>query len=96
MRPSLALTQHRDEIRRRVLAHRGRNPRVFGSVLRDEDRDESDLDLLIDPTPEMTLMDLGALRLELRTLLGVPVDLLTPNALSPSVHAAVLAEAQPV
>jgi predicted nucleotidyltransferase len=96
MRPSLALAQHRDEIRRLVMAHRGRNPRVFGSVVRDEDRDESDLDLLIDPTPETTLMDLGALRLDLRTLLGVPVDVLTPNALSPSVRAAVLAVARPL
>lgn len=96
MKPSLALAQHRVEIRRLVSSHRGANPRVFGSVLRAEDTDASDLDLLIDPSPDATLMDLGALRLELRRLLGVPVDVLTPNALPPSVRSAVLATARPV
>lgn len=62
-------------------AHRARNARVFGSVLHGRDTHESDLDLLIDPAPDMTLFDIGAIRLELRKLLGVPVDVLTPNAL---------------
>ena len=60
------------------------------------DGEDSDLDLLIDPTPETTLFDIGAIRLELRRLLGVPVDVLTPQALPDKFRALVLAEARPV
>jgi predicted nucleotidyltransferase len=69
---------------------------VFGSVIRGDDSEHSDLDLLIDPTPETTMFDIGAIRRELRELLGVPVDVLTPKALPEKVRAAVLAEARPV
>lgn len=96
LRPSEALQSHRVAIRRVVQAHRAGNVRVFGSVARGQDTAQSDLDLLIDPTPETTLFDIGAIRLELRALLGVPVDVLTPNALPEHVRAAVLAEALPV
>lgn len=96
MKPSEALEAHRPAIRAIVESHRARNVRVFGSVLRGDDRPDSDLDLLIEPTPEMTLFDLGAIRLELRTLLGVPVDVLTPGALPDRVRADVLAQARPV
>jgi predicted nucleotidyltransferase len=78
------------------MAHRARNARVFGSVLHGRDTDDSDLDILIDPTPETTLFDISAIRIELRKLLGVPVDVLTPNALPDKVRAAVLSEALPV
>jgi predicted nucleotidyltransferase len=70
MKPSFALDYHRSEIRGVVAAHRASNPRVFGSVVRGEDAEDSDLDLLIDPTPDMTLFDLGAIRHELPGLLG--------------------------
>lgn len=55
MKPSEALSAHRDDIRRVVLQHRALNARVFGSVLRGVDSDDSDLDLLVDPTSETTL-----------------------------------------
>jgi len=87
---------NRAAIRRVVEAHRARNARVFGSVLHDLDTESSDLDILIDPTPETTLLDIGAIRHELGKLLGVPVDVLTPNALPESFRAAVLAEARPI
>ena len=58
--------------------------------------EQSDLDLLVDPTPETTLFDLGAIRAELRDVLGVPVDVLTPRALPDRVRAEVLSQAQPV
>ena len=96
MKPSDAVRLNRLAIRRVVAAHHASNARVFGSVLRGEDVDGSDLDLLIDPTAETTLFDLGAIRYELQVLLGVPVDVLTPNALPDSFRAAVIAEARPV
>lgn len=95
-RPSTALAENRETVRRVVAAHHGRNARVFGSVARQDDREGSDLDLLIDPTPETTLFDIGAIRHELSTLLGVPVDVLTPKALPEKFRDRVLSEAVPV
>jgi predicted nucleotidyltransferase len=96
MKPSLALQSHREGIRRVVQNHRTRNPRVFGSVLHGEDQDESDLDLLVDPLPGVTLFDLGAIQIELEELLGVPVDVVTPGDLPLKFREKVLREAIPV
>ena len=96
MKPSVALAAHREAIRRVVESHRACNARVFGSVIRGEDTDDSDLDILVDPTAETTLFDIGAIRHELLQLLGVPVDVLTPKALPEKFRATVLAEAVPV
>jgi predicted nucleotidyltransferase len=76
-----------------VLAHRAQNPRVFGSVVSGQDTDDSDLDLLIDPTSHTTLMDVAAIQVELEKLLGIPVDVLTPNALPDKFRHLVLAQA---
>lgn len=96
MRPSIPFEQRRDDNRRLASRFRVANPRVFGSVLHGKDASGSDLDLLVDPLPETTLFDLGALQGELEDLLGVPVDVRTPGGLPPKVRAAVLAEALPV
>lgn len=93
MKPSEALIRYRTEIRRIVEAHRVKNVRVFGSAISGDDTEDSDLDLLVDPTAETTLMDIGAIRLELRQLLGVPVDVLTPKALPETFRVQVVQEA---
>lgn len=96
MKPSLALQTNRAAIRDVVERHRARNARVFGSVLRGDDHEGSDLDILIDPTSETTLFDIGAIQHELLQLLGVPVDVLTPNALPDKFRAQVIAQALPI
>lgn len=96
MKPSVALQAHREEVKEIVLSHRVNNVRVFGSVLLGEDTDKSDLDLLVDPTPNTTLMDIGAIRYKLHKLLGVPVDVLTPKALPVTFRDRVIIEAQPI
>jgi len=96
MKPSAAFHVHRETIRKIVEERCARNPRVFGSVTHGCDTEESDLDLLIDPTPKMTLFDLGSIRHELIKLLGISVDVLTPNALPDKFRSTVLAEALPV
>ncbi len=96
MRPSLALQVNRSAIREIALRHHVSDIRVFGSVLRGDDIEGSDLDLLVEPTGETTLMDIGAIRYELRRLLGIEVDVLTPKALPDSFRAQILAEATPV
>jgi predicted nucleotidyltransferase len=70
--------------------------RVFGSALHGDDTADSDLDLLVDPTAQTTLMDIGAIRFELKQLLGMNVDVLTPNGLPASFREQVLREAVPV
>ncbi|MDI9407927.1 MAG: nucleotidyltransferase domain-containing protein [Candidatus Pacebacteria bacterium] len=96
MKPSSALQSHRASIRLIVESHRAANARIFGSVLHGLDTEESDLDILIDPTSETTMLDVAAIQIELEKLLSVSVDVLTPMALPDSFRDRVLAEAKPV
>lgn len=96
MRPSEALSLHRTRIREIALSHRVSGVRVFGSALHGDDVPGSDLDLLVEPTPQTTMMDIGAIRFELKNLLGLEVDVLTPNGLPASFREQVLREAVPV
>jgi uncharacterized protein len=96
MRPSEALEQHREEIRRAVEAYGVGNPRVFGSTARGEDTEASDLDLLVDRGERTTLFDLGGLEYDLGELLGVRVQVVTSGALHRRIRKRVLEEAVPL
>src|SRR5687768_16559251 len=96
MKPSQALSAHREELREIVTRYGALRPRIFGSAVRGEDTDDSDLDLLVDPTPSTTLMTLAAIQLEAERLLGVHVDVLTPKSLPLQFRDRVLREAVPV
>lgn len=96
MRPSQALRQHREAVCLAAARYRVANPRVFGSALHGNDREGSDLDLLVDPLPGTTLFDLGGLQDELQELLGVSVDVLTLQDLPAKFRDVVAQEARPV
>lgn len=96
MRPSELLAQHRMAIRQIVAAHRAQNPRVFGSVVHGEDTEDSDLDLLVDPHEKMSLFDVGAIITEVSELLGIKVDVATPDALPEPMRQRVLRDAVPI
>jgi predicted nucleotidyltransferase len=68
---------------------------LFGSILRDDFRPDSDVDVLIefeaDHVPGLRFFTLER---ELSELLGRKVDLNTPNFLSPYFRSSVLAEAE--
>ena len=96
MRPSQALSQHREAVCLAAARYRVANPRVFGSALHGNDREGSDLDLLVDPLPGATLFDLGGLQDELQELLGVSVDVLTLKDLPLKFRDAVAQEAKPI
>ena len=97
MKPSEALRTHRDAIRRIVERHDACNPRVFGSVLRGEDTEDSDLDLLVDPIEDRTsLVSLVRIKRDLELTLGVRADVLTPMSLHERFRQHVLREAVPV
>ncbi len=96
MKPSVALENKRLAVRNAAGRFRSANIRVFGSVRHGRDHEDSDLDLLVDPLPGATLFDLGGLQIELEDMLGVRVDLLTPDDLPLAFRNRVLAEAVPV
>lgn len=83
---------------RRIAAHRGElhdvlrrhgvtNPEVFGSTARGDDREDSDVDLLVDFAPGTSIIDIIGIQRELESLLGVPVDLVPRNGLKKRVRA---------
>ena len=65
-------------------AHGVRNLRVFGSVARGEDRPDSDVDLLADLPPGLSLFGLGRVEADLETILGTRVDLIPAADLKPA------------
>ena len=96
MRPSTALEKHKDAIKEIVEKYHAKNARLFGSTLRGEDKEGSDVDILVDPTDLTTLSDIGGIQEELSDLLGVHVDVLTPSALPKAWKAEVLKAARPI
>jgi hypothetical protein len=74
MRPSRLLDRYREQVRAIVTSHGGSDPRVFGSVARGDDTEDSDIDLLVSFPPGTTIFDLAALTNDLEDLLGRHVD----------------------
>lgn len=96
MKPSEALYRHKDAILAIARRHHAEQVRVFGSVGRGEDREGSDLDLLVDFDAEASLFDAFALQEELEALLQQRVELATPAGLHSLIRARVLEEARPL
>jgi predicted nucleotidyltransferase len=70
---------------------------IFGSYLRGEADEESDIDLLVDLEKEsMTLLEFIALENRLSDLLGAKVDLVERSALKPAIGRRILEEVLPV
>jgi len=70
--------------------------RLFGSMVRDEARDNSDVDLLVELKPGCSGFALGGFLMDVSDLLHRKVDVVTEKALHPSIKDAVLREAQPL
>jgi hypothetical protein len=82
-----------DEILRVAAKHGARNVRLFGSVLRGEAKEGSDVDVLVHLDEHASLLDHIALMRELEELLGCPVDFVNDEALHRAIRDRVLAEA---
>jgi len=76
--------------------HGALNPRIFGSVARGESGPESDIDLLVKMEEGRSLLDLSALVLDLRDLLGVKVDVVSEDGLYWLLRRRILREAKPL
>jgi uncharacterized protein len=87
------LKSKRKEILRIAARHGARHVRVFGSVVRGEDRPDSDVDFLVEMEPRRSLLDLGGLLVDLKQLLGVEVDVVTEKGLRSRIRERVLREA---
>jgi predicted nucleotidyltransferase len=96
MKPSMALEGKREAVRALVSRYPTANPRLFGSALHGDDREDSDIDILVDALPGATLFHLGGLQMDLQDLLGVKVDLILPGELPLRIRDRVLSEAMPI
>jgi len=94
MRPSEILQSRRSAVLAIATNLGASNVRVFGSVLRKEDSEKSDVDLLVDVPRGTTLLDMVRLQKALEAELGVPVDVLTDLDLPLSARGRVLQEAK--
>lgn len=90
--PSRVLDERHDEIVALARQHLVVGLRVFGSVARGDHRPDSDLDLLVDFAPGVSLFDQARFERRLRELLGIDVDVISARALLPS-DADILADA---
>jgi predicted nucleotidyltransferase len=69
---------------------------VFGSFARGEEREDSDLDILVELRKGKSLLDLVALKLELEEVLKREIDVVTYNSLHPRIRERVLEEQMPI
>ncbi|MBN1593671.1 MAG: nucleotidyltransferase family protein [Candidatus Coatesbacteria bacterium] len=90
------LGQKRRDILRIAAKYGARKVSVFGSVARGEDRENSDIDILVELEPGRSLLDLGALWSELNELLNCPVEVFTAMSLRENVRERALLEAVPI
>lgn len=85
------LTAHRE----RLQAFSVKSLAVFGSVVRDEAKEGSDVDVLVEFTPDrpVGLLRFISLKQYLEEILGCGVDLATPDALREGMRDRILREA---
>lgn len=72
------------------------NVRVFGSVVRREEREDSDIDLLVDFLPGTTLLDQVGLSMALSKVLERKVDVVSERGLNKYLSQRIFQEAVPL
>ena len=89
----VAFQNQRESILQIAKRHGAKNVRIFGSVSRGDASAGSDVDFLVDLEQGRSLFDLGGLLMDLQTLLGCPVDVVTEKGLRPRIRERILREA---
>jgi predicted nucleotidyltransferase len=87
------ISSHKDELLSLARQYGVEGLFVFGSMARGDAGANSDVDLLVDNTAQLTGFELGAMQMDAQDILGRKVDLLTANALHPLMRERVLKEA---
>lgn len=90
------LREKREEILRIAEQHGAYNVRVFGSVVRGEESEGSDVDLLVKVGPNPSSWFPAGLILDLEELLGRKVDVVTEDGIYWLLRRRILKEAKPL
>ena len=69
-----------------------RRASLFGSIVRNQMTEESDIDLLVELPETASLLDLAGLKIDIEELLGRNVDVLTYDSLHPLLKDRILSE----
>lgn len=86
----------RDDILNLASLHGVASIKIFGSVVRGEERTDSDVDFLVRMENGRSLLDMGGLLMDLQDLLGCKVDVVSENGLRSRIKDRVLHEAMPL
>lgn len=90
------LQQKRQEILQIAAQHGASNVRIFGSVAKGEEREDSDVDFLVDMNSDRSLLDRIGLIQDLEDLLGRKVDVATVKGLREYFRERILSQAIPL
>ena len=74
------LTEHKEELKKK---YKIKEIKIFGSYARGEQRETSDIDIIVDFEETPTLIELLRVEEEIERILGIKVDLLTEESISP-------------
>ena len=90
-----------DEVKKKILPvlkkYEIKKAGVFGSVIRGETREDSDIDILVElGKDDMSLLDFVGIKLELKEALGRKVDLVEYCTIKPLLRERILAEEVPI
>ena len=87
---------HIEEIRRKILPilwHHGvKKAGIFGSIVRGDTREDSDVDILVEIESDISLLDFVGLKLEIEDVLGRKVDLVEYSTIKPLLRDRILSE----
>ncbi|TET59850.1 MAG: hypothetical protein E3J52_05000 [Promethearchaeota archaeon] len=86
------IEKYKDIILAKLKEHDVKRAAFFGSIVREELTEESDIDILIEFKGTKSLLDLARLKIELENVLKCKVDVLTYNSLHSLLKNQILAE----
>lgn len=87
------ILNRREEIIRIANENGIKNVRLFGSVARNQENENSDIDFLVEFEKDRSLFDLVRFKQLLENHLGKEVDVVTENAIHEEIRKRVLSEA---
>lgn len=88
----LQIEKHKEVILDVLKKHDVKRASLFGSIVREELTDESDIDILIEFNGAKSLLDLAGLKIALEEALNNKVDVLTFDSIHPLLRKRILAE----
>lgn len=85
-----------EDIKKIAEMHGAKNLRIFGSIAKGEESQESDIDFLVDTEEETSSWFPAGLILDLEKILGRRVEVVTENGLNHLLRDQILKEAKPI